>query len=169
MTITFATPNPTPTKTVVLTHEVWQLRKQMNSSRPTRQLVGAIGEPVTEDQAKAWGVGKKSANEGFYFVPPPDEVEVVTADELMARAEKLDIQGRLGMGLNQLRDAVVAAEGGHPAQATTVPDPKDGTQGGTNADPPEKLREVKTTAVPGPGEGTQTQERKGPRRGVPKE
>jgi hypothetical protein len=65
----FTTPNPAPVPSVALTAEVWQQRKLPNSQRTTRILMGSVGQLVTEEQAKEWGVGGKPS-EGYYFVDP---------------------------------------------------------------------------------------------------
>jgi hypothetical protein len=65
----FTTPNPAPVPSVALTTEVWQQRKLPNSQRTTRILMGSVGQLVTEEQAKEWGVGGKPS-EGYYFVDP---------------------------------------------------------------------------------------------------
>lgn len=170
--VVFAQPNPNPTPTVVLTQEVWTQRRMMNSTRTSRQLVGTVGQVVTEQQAQEWGVGGEPT-EGYYFVEPEGEVEVVTNDELVKRAESLEVPGFRHMGPIQLRDAIEAAEKekttGKRKQATTVRPDETAAQSaastsnaGTANVPP-----VQTTARPGPDDddkAVQTQERKGPRR-----
>ncbi len=171
--VVFAQPSPAPKAITVLTHEVWRQRRQMNSTRVSRQLVGTVGQIVTEDQAKEWGVGGEAA-EGYYFVQPENEVEVLGTKELLQRADLLKVPGARTMGVQQLRDAIEAAEKekatGQKKQATTVRGGETPVQSsestsdatGTNVPP------IQTTARPGPGEGdksVQTQERKGPRRG----
>lgn len=151
--VVFAQPNPTPQATVVLTHEVWARRPAANSRRPTRQLVGAIGQSVTEEQAKKWGVGKKKAAKGFYFVPPTEPIEALTGDELVKRAQNAGVENAKSLGAQQLRDAIEAAEAKEDDDGDGAADAA-GTQADSGTAP--RRRPTRTTAKPGPDQ-TQAQ------------